>query len=166
MMGATKSFILSDAGFRFLSLIGAVGSFVWGVFVWRRTQKERHVNAKREARKPFLDKQLLLYSEVTAVTSRIATLSDGEDLKKCKQRFWELYWGELAMVENKRVEDAMVKFGRALIENPSGQVSLQQLSLQLADCCRHSLAKSWGAKAWVNRGTTTRASTGELKVSK
>jgi len=152
-------------GIKILGLVGAVGSFIWGVIVWRAAQKERQASATRDATKPFLEKQLLFYSEATAVASRIATLSDGVDRKKNIQRFWELYWGELAMVESKDVESAMVNLGRALIENPSDRGSLEQLSLRLADSCRHSLAKSWGTEAWVNPDPTERPATGQLKTS-
>ena len=62
-------------------------------------------------------------------------------------RFWELYWGELALVEDRRVEGAMKAFGDALIAGASAD-ALQRLSLSLAHACRESLAESWGVEQW------------------
>ncbi|MCV2437177.1 hypothetical protein [Paucibacter sp. DJ2R-2] len=52
-------------------------------------------------------------------------------------------------VEDKRVEAAMVQFGRSLEAGSVGQ-QLQQNSLALAHVCRDSLAESWGVKQWRN----------------
>ena len=54
---------------------------------------------ERELRKPYDEKQLNLYIEAARVVADLATLPEGEERQKATQRFWELYWGELAFVE-------------------------------------------------------------------
>ena len=83
----------------------------------------------------------------TAAT--LSTSKKPEELDAANKKFWSLYWGELALVEDKRVEAAMVQFGRALESGSVGQ-QLQQYSLALAYACRDSLAESWGVKQWRN----------------
>lgn len=90
---------------------------------------------------------MTLYSEATRTTAIISTSKEKEELDKAKSKFWRLYWGELAMVENKEVESAMKAFGDALIAKSDNKV-LQELSLTLAKTCRYSLDKSWGINAW------------------
>jgi hypothetical protein len=76
-------------------------------------------------------------------------------VKTAETRFWQLYWGELAMVENGGiktknggVEGAMVRFGEELKKQSRSQLALQGLSLDLAHVCRDSLATSWGVQDW------------------
>ncbi len=139
------------------TLVGVVASFLWGVYVWKdKSDKEivqQRVDAERlsgtrriEATKPFLERQLKLYTEASQVAAVIAT-SDTAARRKAVDRFWELYWGELALVENTEVEAAMVAFGGGL-KNKASTSELQQLSLRLAHACRLSLDKSWGIHAW------------------
>jgi hypothetical protein len=61
-----------------------------------------------------LERQLTLYTEASQIAATIATVEDRQVLDKSVQRFWQLYWGELALVENKEVEGAMVAIGNRL----------------------------------------------------
>jgi hypothetical protein len=108
-----------------LTVLGAIVSFVWGVYQWRekssqelearKQESQRLVKTRRiEATKPFLERQLALYAEATKIASQVATQGNSESGKKALARFWELYWGELALVENRSVEAAMKRMGDAL----------------------------------------------------
>ena len=143
-----------------LGVAGAIASFVWGVFVWKekseadrdlqRIETERLAQSRRiEATKPFLERQLKLYTEATEVAAVIATSSDEAQKSDALERFWQLYWGELALVENKEVEQAMVALGEA-IKAKANRGALEQASLRLARACRRSLDNSWGITAWSN----------------
>lgn len=136
--------------------IGGAIAFCWGIWTWRVAQRDKLEAAEREneraahtrkveATRPFLEKQLILYSEAARVCAQIASTSDS----KAIVRFWELYWGELALVENEEVEAAMVSFGQALHYMPENESELKHRALLLARACRLSLAKSWGVEAWV-----------------
>jgi hypothetical protein len=161
-----------------LTSTGAVLSFFWGIWVWRDKSNKELAQAKLEAakleftreleaaklnstrekeaesrsieaKKPFLDRQLALYVEASQITAKIATSKDSNELAKSQQRFWELFWGELALVENNGVELAMVAFGEAL-RGSAPQQQLEQLSLALAHACRESLDKSWRINEWTD----------------
>jgi hypothetical protein len=143
----------------FLGVIGAVVSFVWAVWQWR-DQAVRRLEAQQieaagiaetrriDATKPFLDRQLKLYTEATQVVAALATTHDVAETKRALKRFWQLYWGELALVENEEVEKAMVKVKEALNRGAQRQ-ELQSLSLNFAQACRVSLDRSWGIHAWT-----------------
>ena len=149
--------------FKILGLLGAIGSFAWGVFVWRdkseqelraaKLEHDRAAETRRvEATKPFLERQLSLYKEATQVAAVMATSDDREELKKATARFWRLYWGELALVEDRHVELAMKAIGDAL-NSHEDKKQMEQLSLKLAHACRASLDRSWGIKAWTTGST-------------
>jgi hypothetical protein len=146
-----------------LAIVGAIASFLWAVYQWRASQNElREQRAyeitktseqrRIEAQKPFLDRQLVLYTETIHLTSFLATAAQSPEWTKARDRFWELYWGELATVENREVASQMVSFGEAL-NGQGGKVSdaiLQQKALSLAHAVRESLDQSWGIKVWTS----------------
>ena len=147
-----------DNVLKILTVLGAIASFLWGVYQWRekssqeleaqKQESARLGEARRiEATKPFLERQLALYAEATRIAAQVATQGNSESGKKALVRFWELYWGELALVENRSVEAAMKRMGDALRSNASTQ-ELEQASLAVAHACRESLDRSWGIRAW------------------
>jgi hypothetical protein len=128
------------------SVVGSAVAFVYGS--WRDVETRR-----LEARKPFLDEQLKRYTEVTRIAAILATTDKkSAEFSTAEHRFWSLYWAELALVESKKVEAAMVAMGRCL---KSGDCSgctraadLQHCALALAHACRESLSESWGVRDW------------------
>ena len=76
-----------------------------------------------EARKPFLDDQLKRYTEVTRIAAILATVDpESGAFSTAQGRFWEMYWSELALVETKGVEEAMVAMGKCLNKDCSGVI--------------------------------------------
>jgi hypothetical protein len=132
-----------------LTLIGGVIAFGWGVYQFMMNQRGQSETRRIEATRPFLDRQLKLYTDATQAAATIATSTSNEEVTGARARFWSLYWGELALVEDNRVEAAMVEFGRALEAGAKGK-EIAPLSLRLAHACRDSLAESWGVKQWRN----------------
>lgn len=141
-----------------VSPIIAALTFVWGIYVYvgndsaRRKQladeREADLNRRRiEATRPFLERQLALYSEATRAASTIASPPDAAARAAAELRFLQLFWGEMAMVEDSRVEDAMIAFRKALTQGVDDE-RLGGLSAALAHACRDSLAQSWGTSAW------------------
>ena len=138
-----------DAWAKALSVLGAVIVFVWGVIQFVASYHAQAETRRVEATRPFLERQLNLYTEATRAAAILATSDNVDELESARKKFWSLYWGELALVEDKRVEAAMVEMGRALEAGGKGQ-QLQRHSLALAHACRDSLAESWGVKQWRN----------------
>lgn len=136
------------------------------VFLLQRGQSIQ--DFERETKRPFLEQQFKLYGEAVAVASRLARAADQmqpapkEDL----HRFWELYWGPLAMVEDSRVEEAMVIFGRSLedysehIDNDCSKM-INQASLALAHRARESLEQQWGVRLITDENLERRDEEGE-----
>jgi len=131
------------------TLLGGVFAFGWGIFQFMSNQRSQAVTRRIEATRPFLDRQLKLYTEATQAAAHLASSISNDEVGAARARFWSLYWGELALVEDKRVEAAMVQLGRALEGGAIGG-DLAPLSLNLAHACRDSLAESWGVRLWRN----------------
>jgi hypothetical protein len=144
----------------------AIAAFVWGIYVYGDTARQQLIKAETdtqrlaqtrriEATRPFLDKQLALYTEATKLTATIATSADQAEIQKATKRFRELYWGELGLVERDDVARAMISFKQAL-DAKQDQDTLASLALSLAHACRDELAASWGTDAW-KRNTVSSA---------
>jgi hypothetical protein len=147
-MARTPTRETADSIAKWVTIFVTVAGALWGALTTVQTQA-------LEARRPFLDLQLKLYQDATETASILATSSDPDEVGKAETRFWRLYWGILAMVENGGinqkaggVEGAMVRFGDALHETPRDLNKLRRASLDLAHTCRDSLAISWGVKDW------------------
>ena len=143
---------------KLLSPLLAIAAFAWGIYTYRdtsgqqlnrqRAEAERTAETRRiEATRPYLDKQLALYTEATQVTASLATTIDEKERAKLKKRFMELYWGELGLVERKGVALAMANF-RVGLDRNAAPAELGTLALALAHACRDELAASWGTDAW------------------
>lgn len=148
---------------KFLFILGPLALAFWTVV-------EFSASASFVAKKPFLERQLNLCFEAAATVSTLATTTDSGVRKKARIRFFELFWGELVLVENTAVAGAMIDFrdkllnldGPELAENdarsqatatsaPKRNVAsvdastadLKTLSLSIATNCRELIGESW-----------------------
>jgi hypothetical protein len=138
-----------------LTILVAIGGLWWNVRQFTNSQdaqaKRDEAAKEREFRKPFWEKQINTYFEASNVAAIIATLPAGNiDRKKAEERFRQLYYGSLVLVEEEEVMKAKVKFRNCLDEldeectsEPSKTFRLQTLSLGLANKCRASIGTSW-----------------------
>lgn len=113
------------------------------VGIWQYVDKAAQAN-----REPFLRQQLALAVETSELVGILASTSDPAEWKKAQDRFWVLYWGPLAIVENVEVEQRMVAFGRKL--PPSGGqppglpvTGLTQEALKLDYALRTMILTAW-----------------------
>jgi len=109
-----------------VSLLFAIAQFTW--------------NQSVEAAKPYLEKKLAWCEEAVETTSFIATADPISGTVKT-QRFKQLFWGVMGMVENENVSTAMSNFNTAL--NNQDTSKMKSASLDLAHACRQELANSW-----------------------
>lgn len=90
-----------DNWIKVFGIVGVVISFLWGVWQWkdkseqelrqRTSEAARLAETRRlEATKPFLERQLKLYTEASQVAAQIATQGSSEAGRKARARFWEL----------------------------------------------------------------------------
>ena len=146
-MSVETSQLSLESTLKILTVIGTVIAFCWGAYQFLLTQRGQAETRRVEATRPFLDRQLTLYTDATKAAATIATSKLPEEIAAARNKFFLLFWGELVMVEDRHVESAMVEFRNALNAGKEG-AELEQLSLRLARACRNSLAQSWGVKQW------------------
>jgi hypothetical protein len=109
-----------------------------------------------EAQKPFFDTQLKLYMETAKVAGQIVVIDrtkdrwlESKEWKEAYEKFYQLFWTELSVVEDKTVKTAMETFSAKLQEiilvprDVEKDGELKQLSYQLARQIRSSIESSW-----------------------
>jgi hypothetical protein len=132
-----------DAICKIVTAIALVGAGGWTVTSYLLHRSDELRIAGIQARSPFEQKRLELYVEAVSSAATIATSKDANEVGKAKDRFWTLYWGPLALVEDNTVENSMVKLGGCISDQKKCEQPIEQLALELAHNCRNSLAESW-----------------------
>lgn len=97
-------------------------------------------------RKPFLEMKMKYNLELVEVVSRIARPSSPLDQDEAIHRFWQLYAGASAMVEDGPLEDAVNTASvciQKLEKHGCEKFELEGLSLILASEVRNSLFRAW-----------------------
>lgn len=115
--------------------IVAVCGLVFGIVKFMQIQQI-------EASRPYLEKKLEWCEEAVEMASSVANAKDGADAEE--QRFWELYWGVMGLVENEQVTKAMVEFGDELQANRN----LKAKALAIAHACRLEMSRDWSS-SWA-----------------
>lgn len=135
-----------------LSGLATIVGGIWIVVTYIRGQRELTVTRLIESRKPFLELLLKLYNETAQVAGKLVSSDYGSpDWNKACHRFWELYWSELCVVEDKKVEEAMEALGEVLgkIANSSNKIAhrdeLENATYVLAHALRDGIIHEWGS---------------------
>ena len=111
-------------------------------------------SVRKEFRRPYWERQLSLYFDVTAVAATLASIDSGkinsenrEELRaQTQEKFWQLYYGPLEIVTDEQVTDAIINFKECLLKRQAGDLvprDLEIKSLELARACRASIGESW-----------------------
>jgi hypothetical protein len=132
----------------FGTVLATVAGAVWVALTYFRSQKDAAIARLFESRRPFLDLQLKLYTETAQIAGKLAVADIGkEEFQKALYRFWELYWSELAVVEDTKVEQAMHNVGEALgkMQNGEPRKVLEDAVLDLAHALHNGIVTEWGA---------------------
>lgn len=137
-----------DVVTKILTLVGVLAGGWWAVHSYNMT-------SEKEFRHPFWDKELTLYFDATDAASKyVALYDDTKEREANRQKFWTLYYGQLAVVENdEKVCEAMVDFGKCLAE--PGLVHAEEIcnmddlrlrALRLSNAARMSIGVDWDTK--------------------
>ncbi len=111
---------------------------------------------RQQYKKVIWSAQKQLYEGAIQAASEIANGDSLKSVAESRKKFWNLYWGNLAMLESPSVETAMVRFGELLgtCEESNDEACfhsvpgnsnspLQLAALDLAHCGRESLQETW-----------------------
>jgi hypothetical protein len=81
--------------------------------------------------------RMRLYARACLVADQLAAARSPAEVERVRREFWELYYGELAIVEDPEVEHAMIQFGNELRgwrEGPA-PAKFRELARQLRQAC-------------------------------
>jgi hypothetical protein len=108
-----------------ITAILSIAGFIWGVFLYtgeqkmsrsdRETQSLRQKQiAEHELMTPWLDSQRATYSKALDAAAAFANSRDESDRAIAEQKFWQLYQGQMILVETHAVSGRMKNFGDCL----------------------------------------------------
>jgi hypothetical protein len=162
-----------DLAVKVLGLVALVASGLWTLYTYQVNRNidltrdneaiERDTKSKQyELNSLIFQKQAELYLEGAKAAATIASSGDKTAIANATERFKELYFGELVVVEDRRVELAMISFESCLesrdrtclrrqlnqhgtlldpaaLQRKYGRATPTNLSLELAACIRTAL---------------------------
>jgi len=117
--------MITEINLKTISILVAVFGLIFSVIKFIQVQEI-------EAAKPYLMKKLAWCEEAVEIASSIATSKNEDEIKEQRfwelywgvmgmvekeikeQRFWELYWGVMGTVEKEHIRNAMIAFGDEL----------------------------------------------------
>lgn len=100
---------------------------------------------ERSNKKPFLEMQTKYYVEMLETVAKIAHPKDDLERSEATRRFWQLYVGASALVEDRQVEDKISAISVCLRQRQGcPDIDIEAHSLSLSQAIRTSLVESWG----------------------
>lgn len=96
--------------------------------------------ARRELRRPFLEQRLAVCVDVTTRAAAIVTEPQPAAERAAREALERLYWGPLAIFDNKAVADAIESFRNAM---QGGKTPDRRLAERIAHACRDLMQASW-----------------------
>ena len=124
-----------------------------GVYLSQRQSKIKVFD--RQSKVILLTKQSEVYFEAVSIVSKFAIKDSCEWEQKDLDRFWQLYWGELHMVGDRKVSTEINTIANIMKDGGIGHdvptlcdtpVDIAKNSLTLADSVRKSIERSWGVE--------------------
>lgn len=107
----------------------------------REAAQEAHAGQFKQR---FWEARLDVYARATKAAAKIANAPKLMD--EDSRVFLELYWGELSILEDQQVVEAMIAFREQLDEVNEGKrttTSLRNAAYALSQACRKSLQATW-----------------------
>jgi hypothetical protein len=104
---------------------------------WGTTSRHDFPEAADELRRS-------IYGRACTVVRNYANAAEPEEHVRLRNAFWELYWGEMAVVESKEVEIVMVEIGTFIPHGANDAVPedapkhLKRLAARLVKECREN----------------------------
>jgi hypothetical protein len=137
-----------------------VAGGIWAVYVY--TKNERDVVTKQtfeqgsqtrarliELQKPFIEEQFSTYKVFTGVIGDLLVYTGDRPTWDARMfRYWQLHWGDVALVEDDAVHQAKLNFGGALKQymaagDDISYQKLQDASVVLTIAMRRGIQSSW-----------------------
>jgi hypothetical protein len=97
-------------------------------------------------RRPFLELQAKYYVEMLETVSKLAFPADEKERQESARRFWQMYSGTSALVEDLAVGEEISAISVCIKElgTRCTQLEMEAHALRLSQLVKISLARSWG----------------------
>jgi len=137
-----------DAFAKLLTAVAIIIGGGWTLIQYNLNRADQLRAQQLEASKPFLEKRLDFYIELTTATATIATSKNQAEVAQAKEKFWILYTGPLLVLEEPGLQTLVRAYADCLEDTSKCRgVSLTQLSQNLAIFAGNSVGNQWRTAA-------------------
>ena len=103
-----------DVVFKGVSTLILVTGAIVGLLQYLDHSRLERVQRQKDLNTLLYKTQMDLYLDATDITAKFSQSSTSQEADTSRKEFWQLYYGKLSIVENDRVKEAMIDFGRAV----------------------------------------------------
>ncbi len=137
-----------DAFAKLLTAVAIIIGGGWTLIQYNLGRTDQLRAQQLEASKPFLEKRLASYIELTTATSTIARSKNQGEVAQAKEKFWILYSGPLLVLEEPQLQTLVQAYADCLEDTSKCKgASLIQLSQNLAVFAGNSAGNQWRVPA-------------------
>jgi hypothetical protein len=149
-----------DLMLKVVGALVAIAGVVFGVYQYKQKQEETNNQLLQKEKETREARKYEQYTKAAAIAAGFAQASTKQAAEEKRRQFWEIYNGELSIVEDENVKRAMMNFGGAIkewekynsgdsdfsapaifeLEEKDGKPqTFDQLAYELSQACRLSL---------------------------
>jgi hypothetical protein len=135
-----------DAIYKGVGVLAIVLGGAWTLTEHFLHRAEERETASIEARKPFLEKRLQVYSDLVLAASTISGSDDRNEVEKAKKQFRALNSGILFVFEDGEVARTVRNFATCMDDSGKCGMPINVIVQNLALACRKSIGEEWGVR--------------------
>src|SRR5208337_47560 len=133
-----------DAFAKLLTAAAIIIGGGWTLIQYNLNRADQVRTQKIEASKPFLEKRLEFYIQLSTATATIATSKNQAVVAHAKEKFWLLYSGPLLVLEEPGLQVGVHAYADCLEDTPKcNGLPVTQLSHNLAVLAGNSVGNQW-----------------------
>jgi hypothetical protein len=132
-----------DIALKALTFLGLIVGAVWAGYTYIDTKEKEFYTT-------FWNQKLTLFMQTSEAASTMATTDSVDEFKKAQAKFWQLFYGQLSLVEGSDVKEAMQSFAgnvpkdsQELPKLPAS--AMQQPAYRLTLQLKEELGRAWRA---------------------
>jgi hypothetical protein len=103
-----------DVVFKGVSTLILVTGAIVGLLQYLDHSRLERVQRQKDLNTLLYKSQMDLYLNATDITAKFSQSTTSLEAETARKEFWQLYYGKLSIVENDKVKEAMIDFGRGV----------------------------------------------------
>jgi hypothetical protein len=155
-----RGFKVYDRALATVTSLSVVAGGIWALYTYRVQREDETAQRRREYLLELHREKKEIYQPLCSAVGKIVSAKSLAEAQPSIDKFWELYFGEVHLVEDANVQQHKIAFGQALQgwqdrKDETPPTELLPLSGNLVQACQEAIAleKAYGISPNRDAGT-------------